>query len=628
MGSKYLQAKKKSAINVINARLKVLEKEQKLIQEIEQDQRGTEIPRSFSGSQVNFIIDPSNIGTGILDRMIKTDDTINSAVQFKIMMILSKIGEYEHSDPVIKDFVQGFLNGMSEPTWESTMESMLSYHGYRFSVSEVVFGVDTDLRKVPMKIVTYHPSTIAFEVDEVGEITPDGIIQYTNQRSQFANLNWRFQAIRHGFKVNNPFETPVDRLFPHRVMSISDFAIVRIPRDKCIHLKGQEWHAFGSPYGNSGVRTAHLLWQLKVFLFKQMGIASKRKGTPKIWATAPKGANKVRVKLPDGKTEELNPQEAVSAMLKNIENYDSFVTGAESEGYKLTVLDDTSDLTQFTAVIDALDVRIFRCFLLPSLVMTDGSAGSRSLGDKHFEIVDQIAEADADKFTTNFIKQILERVIAENFGEQEDYGQFNRRPQTSEERERLARMYGQLANDGWMSPLSKQDMDYVRDSLKLSPLEGDFFTDMPEEDDVNSDIKPGEVVEIPASEEKPEPVTTEDVEEDHAQTAFNGAQVTSLVDLVKQVAVGDLPAEAAIEILQMAFQMSEEKAKAIISSATDFEPKSQKPQADNENPELSKPLWVTEDDKWKKALAFAGDKGPAMAAWYYLNTLKGKKAES
>ena len=54
-----------------------------------------------------------------------------------------------------------------------------------------------------------------------------------------------------------------------------------------------------------------------------------------------------------------------------------------------------------------------------------------------------------------------------------------------------------------------------------------------------------------------------------ADTAFNGAQVTSMVDVVTKVAEGVLPAESAVAILQKAFLMSRKEAEAVISPASD-----------------------------------------------------------
>ena len=555
------------AFAAVENRIAGLEAEEKEIKAMVDEQFGTAIPRAFNVTAQNFVIDPSNVGTGILDRMIKTDDTLSAAVQLKILMIVSKIGEYQHDDKNIKEFIQKSLNNMRRPNWGAAMEAMLSYQGYKFSVSEIIFKLDPELRKVPARIVTYHPSTLAFEVDENGEITDDGIIQFTNQHQRFQNPNWRFTAIRHGFKVNNPFSTPIDRLHPHRVPFFTQIGMVRIPRNKVIHLVGQNFNAFGNPYGSSAVRTCHLLWQLKVFILKQMGIATKGNATDKIWATAPMGEQKVEVTKGDGTKEIVSATEALRLMLSDIESRDSFITGPEDDGYKMTVISQNAPLDQYVTIINAINIWMFRAFLLPSLVLTDGQAGSRSLGDKHFQLVDKISDSEAEFFSEIIINEMIERIIIENFGIQENYGKFAKRPQNTQERQALAMMFGGLANDGFMKPHVKEDMAFVRESLNL-PEDKDksFFIDGGI-DGEDGEIKPGESLED--AERRAEGAGGVD---DHSDSAFNGAQVTALIEIVKEVANNEIPAESAILILIRAFQMDRQTAESIIKTAAAFVP--------------------------------------------------------
>ena len=265
-------------------------------------QVGTTVPKYF-GAVDTFIANPSNVAIGILSRMIETDPTVMSSVQFKSLMMLSKIGEYQHEDPEIQDFVRDFLAKMDGPTFKQSLEGQSSNTGYGFSVSEKIYGINKKNQKVPVKIKTYHPSTLVFEVDPYGEITPEGIVQFTIQYGQLSNPNVYFPVFQYGFNVKNPFETPNDRVLPYRLPFIGNYGLARIPKSKCIHHVSGSVMSFGSPYGKSNVRTAHLAWQLKVFFLKQMGIAGKRQASPFIWATAPHNQNKTEYQDHRGKKE-------------------------------------------------------------------------------------------------------------------------------------------------------------------------------------------------------------------------------------------------------------------------------------------------------------------------------------
>lgn len=445
------------------------------------NQKGTSIPIHY-GLIDTFITNPSMVGIGVLSRMIETDDTVKASVEFKSAMMLSKIGDYTHEDKNIEEFVNGFLEDMSLPSWKDAKEAMSSHYGFGFSVSEKLYKINEKNQKVPYRIKTYHPSTIVFEVDPYGDITEDGIIQFVIQQSQFSNPNQYFPKFNNGFLTKNPFETPVDDVLPYRLPFINNYGLVRLPKNKCIHHTNSALLSFGSPYGKTSVRTAHLAWQLKVFFMKQMGVAGKRQASPFLWATAPFANNKTEIiDQKTGQKKMLNPIEALDNILAERQNDDSIVTGPESLGYNISAIAATIDLNQYLDVLNHLDKYIFRAFLLPSLIMTDGSGGSRALGDKHFEMVDYIATNDAQTFMDNLIQQLIKPAVEMNFGSQEQtkykkkYGSFSQKPQSLEERKQLSEMFVNLANAGYMKAYDKTDNDFVRTSIHIPAQEKSFF---------------------------------------------------------------------------------------------------------------------------------------------------------
>lgn len=446
------------------------------VQDSKPGQLGTSIPRQF-GSLDTFIANPSNVSLGIIARMIETDDTVKSSVEFKSMMMLSKIGEYQNRDKKIEEFVRTFISKMDGPTFMESLEAQSSSGAYGFSVSEIIWGLNKTSQKVPVKVKTYHPTTIAFEVDPYGDITPNGVIQFVIQNSQLSNPNTFFPYFQNGFNTKNPFTTPEDRLLPYRIPFANTYGLARIPKNKVVHHINNSMLSFGSPYGKSPVRTAHLAWQLKVFFMKQMGIAGKRQASPFIWGSAPHNSNKMRVTMPDGSVKDMNPIEALSDILARRDTDDSIVTGPKEGGWNVEAIAAQTNLDQYLNVIDHLNTYIFRAFLLPSLVMTDGSAGSRSLGDKHFQMVDRMAESEALKFGQTIINQLIRPAIEMNFGEQDNYGHFAQRPQNIEERERLGNIFVNLANAGYMKAYDKIDNEYVRSTLHLPDQEESFYTE-------------------------------------------------------------------------------------------------------------------------------------------------------
>ena len=66
---------------------------------------------------------------------------------------------------------------------------------------------------------------------------------------------------------------------------------------------------------------------------------------------------------------------------------------------------------------------------------------------------------------------------------------------------------------------------------------------------------------------QPIPGSAQPAGEDVQKSALNGAQVTSLVEVVSQVAAGALPRDSAINIVQLAFQVGPDEAQRILGSA-------------------------------------------------------------
>src|ERR1700742_3429092 len=65
---------------------------------------GTSIPAYFS-QFYKFIQNPSTVSVQTLKRMIDTDDTIGSGIDFLITCLAARIGEYQHPSEEITKFV-------------------------------------------------------------------------------------------------------------------------------------------------------------------------------------------------------------------------------------------------------------------------------------------------------------------------------------------------------------------------------------------------------------------------------------------------------------------------------------------------------------------------------------------
>jgi hypothetical protein len=113
--------------------------------------------------------------------------------------------------------------------------------------------------------------------------------------------------------------------------------------------------------------------------------------------------------------------------------------------------------------------------------------------------------------------------------------------------------------------------------------------------EIRSDEDEGGVVADPAAADSGEPAEQPAADVNVQQQALNGAQVTSLIDLVAKVANGEIPRASAVEIAILAFQVDRVTAERVLGAAGTeaFEPKSDdtaplptdaKPEADEADP--------------------------------------------
>jgi uncharacterized protein len=116
----------------------------------------------------------------------------------------------------------------------------------------------------------------------------------------------------------------------------------------------------------------------------------------------------------------------------------------------------------------------------------------------------------------------------------------------------------------------------MRDAMK-KPVEGETDESDETETDKQDPAQPGAVPPggAPAIPGAPPPNTP--IAEDVQKTALNGAQVTSLIDLVAKVANKEIPAESAVQIITLSFPVTEAQARAMVTPAEDFEPPKEEP---------------------------------------------------
>lgn len=377
----------------------------------------------------NCISNTDNVPLAEYERMLDTDETIATGIQFLTLSILLKLGEYTHSNPKIAAFVQKNFESM-QGNLHTACEEILSGLWAGYSGSELVWKADGS-RIMLDEVVTYHPRTVLMKVDrETGKY--QGIKQ------------WRWFA---GEPVDIPVEKTV--LFTYN-------------------------RKFGNYYGKSILKPIRKNWLLKDPILKMWGRALDRFGTPLIAALVPDET----IDDPDSPGNSITQVEWALRLLENIQSGTGLAFNAgNKDGTGETKI---SSLTNggsgigeaFDKAVVYLNKMMMRGLLVPALMADDGSGkGSFALGQAHFAVFDMTTSAIFNTLREVLLEQVVRRIIDYNFGKQTDYGNFTEKKLAQEDRNLLSQCFLNLTNAGYLNPQNQEDMNAVMDAMELPQKE-------------------------------------------------------------------------------------------------------------------------------------------------------------
>lgn len=449
--------------------------------ELEQVQEGTTVPQLY-GSLSRFVANPSTVSVETYKRMIDTDEAVGAGIDFLTLALIARFGDYTHPVPEIQNFVRRAISQM-EGSWHENLEDMLSSEWAGFSVSEQVWDYEHDFDGVPAfvpkKLVTYPPLTLVFAVNRHGEVLPDGIYQYQRFHNTF--FNSYVYGIRNGdldgFRPDL-FASIGDYPYPIRIAADLTYLTVKIPKDKVVHLRSSVTGKLGNPYGRSILRRVYKNWVLKDAFLKMWLVAADRKGTPLIVGYAPPNDTVLQENQRGhgggGEVQTMRADQALANTLRTIHNSSFIVVpGRKEQDYLIDSVQVQGDMNIFKDGCDHFDRAIMRGLLIPDLIFGGSSGGGYALGTEHKKVFAQCIDGKLKSPKQGILDQFVRKIIAYNFPKsmwgKHGYGEFVLEEFDPEIMEKLANIFGNLTEKGYMSPEDQQDMSEVRQKMNLKP---------------------------------------------------------------------------------------------------------------------------------------------------------------
>lgn len=452
------------------------------------EQRGTPIPALFN-QFYRFIQNPSTVSVETFKRMVDTDDTIGSGVDFLTICLSARMGMYQHKSKEITEFVNKALNEI-EDGFTNCVKELLSASWAGFAVQEVVWG-NSDLGFVPKRIVTLPPGTIMFETERTGRLTKDGILQYQrnyNPALMGSGVNYLFGfssvSLPTGTMARpDPFAKLGDYPFPIRTANTYSYMSVRIPTQKCIHYAFDAQGKFGNPYGRSLLRRVYKYYVMKDAMLQMMSIALDRKGTPltivyydpNLTLIDPNKAGSDLQQNVRGQVAGMRAGIAAREAFRNVHNDTTiFLPGKKGQHFETDFVPQDSNTQSFIEGLNFCNKSMMRGLLLPALVFSGGDGtGSYSLGQEHAKTFDKILDGMLAGLTKVISDQFIRPLIAYNFPEsawkKDGIGDFSKRQISPEEVDKEVSILEKAVNMGAIDMTDMNDLNVIRDKLGFEP---------------------------------------------------------------------------------------------------------------------------------------------------------------
>jgi hypothetical protein len=462
------------------------------------DQRGTPIPALFN-QFYKFIQNPSTVSVETFKRMVDTDDTIGSGVDFLTTCLAARIGMYQHPSQEITDFVNRAL-GKIQGGFGKAVKELLSASWAGFAVQEKVWS-NTDDGWIVKKLVSLPPGTLLFETHRTGELTDDGILQYQRNYNP-ANLAFGSGSLFgfsngsvFGARMNDPYAKFGDFPFPIRTANTYSYLSIRIPIEKCIHYSFDASGNFGNPYGRSLLRRAYKWYVMKDAFLQMLSVALDRKGTPLTIVFADQNTtlldqsrdrSVMNQNLRGNANVGKRADQAAADAFRNIHNDSTIILpGKKGQIFDTDFVPQASNANDFLESIKLCDRAIMRSLLLPSLIFTGGDGtGSYALGQEHAKTFDKICDGTLDGTKDVILNQLVKHLLAYNFPrsawEKDGVGEFQKVELTIEEIGKEIDVLDKAINCGAIDMNDLKDLNAVRSKIGFD-ARGELI-EQPEED--------------------------------------------------------------------------------------------------------------------------------------------------
>lgn len=359
--------------------------------------------------------DPVPLGEYI--EMIQSSPIVGPAIELKVLIGLSMLGDYTNSEDSHQDFIRSCLEQMRG--------------SLKLSIAEML---------------CVQP--LGYACSEWAPIARDG--------------KWVLDTIQ--------IIDPRKYRFRGRKGAIEDLLYsgergdIVVPYDRVIHLTNQRHISFGSPFGVAECKRAMAAYGAWKIVVAAASIAAKRRGEPVIVGFAPSG-QQVQVGTDDnGDPVYVTAPEALLSTLEDLENNSVAATDADNRIQTIEAAEGDILLD----VLNHLQKLQLMAFMVPESILSATGVGDSNLNTGHRFILDLCVGSTIDQIKERLIEDVIRPLLVWEFGEGvEDFGEFQA-PEAKEEG--AIDLFNALVSALYNGAFAATDLDVINRMRDLAGL--------------------------------------------------------------------------------------------------------------------------------------------------------------
>jgi hypothetical protein len=339
-----------------------------------------------------------------LRETLRTDWLVRQALRFSANLILSLIGEYEHEDPRVVEFVRGAI-GYMRRSWRSALLAQLEAIWYGFSMAEIVWEAGAGLNGGRRGASPPRGGGGGASASRGGGGA--WLIRY------LAPLDpARFYPA--GFDMQKGLDQTEAR------MGAGTMEETLIPSSHFVHWA---YESADNPYGNPLAPTVWLNVKGRDHASRLWLTGLEHRGQPLLYEVVPHSV----YKDPDTGLETTAVEQAQKSWDGTQGGSVVIRSAADGEGKlpRVEVMDLSGWTTEFTDFFAYKDKAILLGFGIPPMVLLEPEHATRAQAAVQSELTKLTFVPTAEEFAQSvLVDQIVDPLIRYNLGEQDDYGHF------------------------------------------------------------------------------------------------------------------------------------------------------------------------------------------------------------